>query len=120
VRSSIARRLGLDFGGNIKPSRDINGVMEMMLDATPKYAEPLTTERLFSWHASLFPTRGNGMRRVTVGAWRPPDIGPMQVVSSPNPDIRKEVSIHGRLLRRDDRATRSVDHVPNAAVRSSV
>jgi Fic family protein len=83
VRSSIARRLGLDFGGKVKTSRDVEGVVEMMLDATQKYAEPLTAERIFSWHASLFPTGRSGMRKITVGAWRPADIGPMQVVSGP-------------------------------------
>lgn len=83
VRSSIARRLGLDFGGKIPSSRDVEGVVELMLDATQKYAEPLTAERLFGWHASLFPTGRSGMRRITVGAWRPADIGPMQVVSGP-------------------------------------
>jgi Fic family protein len=81
VRSSIARRLGLDFGGNVASSRDVEGVVEMMLDATQKYTGPLTAERLFDWHASLFPTGRSGMRRITVGAWRPADIGPMQVVS---------------------------------------
>jgi Fic family protein len=83
VRSSIARRLGLDFGGKVQASRDVEGVVEMMLDATQKYAQPLTVERLFSWHASLFPTGRSGMRRITVGAWRPADIGAMQVVSGP-------------------------------------
>lgn len=83
VRSSIARRLGLDFGGKVQASRDVEGVVEMMLDATQKYAESLTAERLFSWHASLFPTGRSGMRRITVGAWRPANIGPMQVVSGP-------------------------------------
>jgi Fic family protein len=83
VRSSIARRLGFDFGGNVKASRDVEGVVEMMLDATQKYAEPLTAERLFAWHASLFPTGRSGMRRITVGAWRPAGIGAMQVVSGP-------------------------------------
>ena len=83
VRSSIARRLGLDFGGPAKAGRDVEGVVEMMLDATQKYAEPLTAERLFGWHASLFPTGRSGMRRITVGAWRPADIGAMQVVSGP-------------------------------------
>ena len=83
VRSSIARRLGLDFGGKVQSSRDVEGVVEMMLDATQKYAESLTAERLFSWHASLFPTGRSGMRRITVGAWRPANIGPMQVVSGP-------------------------------------
>jgi len=83
VRSSIARRLGLDFGSPAKAGRDVEGVVEMMLDATQKYAEPLTAERLFGWHASLFPTGRSGMRRITVGAWRPADIGAMQVVSGP-------------------------------------
>lgn len=83
VRSSIARRLGLDFGGNVKAGREVEGVVEMMLDATQKYAEPLTAERLFGWHAALFPTGRSGMRRITVGAWRPASAGPMQVVSGP-------------------------------------
>jgi len=83
VRSSIARRLGLDFGDKVQSSRDVEGVVEMMLDATQKYAEPLTAERLFGWHASLFPTGRSGMRRITVGAWRSADIGAMQVVSGP-------------------------------------
>ena len=83
VRSSIARRLGLDFGGKVQASCDVEGVVELMLDATQKYSAPLTAERLFGWHASLFPTGRSGMRRITVGAWRPADIGPMQVVSGP-------------------------------------
>ena len=70
VRSSIAWRLGLDFGRGARVSRDVEGVVEMMLDATQNYAEPLTAERLFGWHASLFPTGRSGMRRITVGAWR--------------------------------------------------
>jgi Fic family protein len=83
VRSSIARRLGLDFGGSVKTSRDVEGVVEMMLDATQKFTRPLIAERLFAWHASLFPTGRSGMRRITTGAWRPADIGAMQVVSGP-------------------------------------
>ena len=83
VRSSIARRLGLDFGDTVRPSRDVEGVVEMMLDATQKYGEPLTAERLFSWHAALFSTGRSGMRRITVGGWRTTAIGPMQVVSGP-------------------------------------
>ena len=83
VRSSIARRLGLDFGGNVKTSHDVDGVVELMLDATQKYADALTVERLFSWHAALFPTGRSGMRRITVGDWRPASAGPMQVVSGP-------------------------------------
>src|ERR1700677_4937608 len=83
VRSSIARRLGLDFGGTAKSSRDVEGVVEMMLDATQKFAEPLTAERLFGWHAALFPTGRSGMSRIAVGAWRDDKNGPMQVVSGP-------------------------------------
>ena len=83
VRSSIARRLGMDFGGSVLSGREVEGVVEMMLDATQKYAEPLTAERLFGWHAALFPTGRSGLRRITVGAWRPASAGPMQVVSGP-------------------------------------
>lgn len=83
VRSSIARHLGLDVGGAAPASRNVEGVVEMMLDATQKYAEPLTAERLFGWHASLFPAGRSGMQRITVGAWRPPEAGAMQVVSGP-------------------------------------
>jgi Fic family protein len=83
VRSSIARRLGLDFGGHAKISRDVEGVVEMMLDATQNYAKPLTEERLFGWHASLFPTGRSGMKRIAVGAWRKAEADPMQVVSGP-------------------------------------
>ncbi|MFZ0712042.1 MAG: Fic family protein [Terrimicrobiaceae bacterium] len=83
VRSSIARRLGLDFGATKAASRDVEGVVEMMLDATQKYAEPLTAERLFAWHASLFPAGRSGMRKISVGAWRPAEVGAMQVVSGP-------------------------------------
>jgi Fic family protein len=83
VRSSIARRLGLDIGGGVQTSRDVEGVVEMILDGTQKYTEPLTVERLFGWHASLFPSGRSGMRRIRVGGWRPADIGAMQVVSGP-------------------------------------
>ena len=70
VRSSIARRLGMDGGGVRSTDRDIEGVVEMMLDATRRYDQPLTAERLFDWHASLFPTGRSGMRRIAVGQWR--------------------------------------------------
>jgi Fic family protein len=83
VRSSIARRLGLDFGGQPKAGLDVEGVVEMMLDATQKYAEPLTVQRLFDWHAALFPTGRSGMRRIIAGGWRTAETGPMQVVSGP-------------------------------------
>lgn len=83
VRSSIARRLGMDIGGLVEADRNVEGVVEMMLDATQNYAQPLTAERLFGWHAALFPTGRSGMSRITVGAWRKPEGGPMQVVSGP-------------------------------------
>ncbi|RKZ46163.1 MAG: DUF4172 domain-containing protein [Gammaproteobacteria bacterium] len=83
VRSSIARRLGLDVGGLVPADRDVEGVVEMMLDATSNYAEALTEERLFAWHASLFPTGRNGMSKIRVGSWRDDSNGPMQVVSGP-------------------------------------
>lgn len=83
VRSSIARRLGLDIGGLGPASRDVEGVVEMLLDATQNFAAPLTAERLFGWHAALFPTGRSGMHRITVAAWRPDSAGAMRVVSGP-------------------------------------
>lgn len=83
VRSSIARRLGMDISGLVEADRDVEGVVEMMLDATQNYAQPLTAERLFNWHAALFPTGRSGMSRITVGAWRGIEAGAMQVVSGP-------------------------------------
>src|SRR2546430_1844563 len=83
VRSSIARRLGMDIGGLIAADRDVEGVVEMTLDATQNYQQPLTDARLFGWHAALFPTGRSGMRRITVGAWRDDKSGPMQVISGP-------------------------------------
>jgi len=83
VRSSIARRLGIDTGGPVPVDRNVEGIVEMMLDATSNYSEPLTDERLFAWHASLFPTGRSGMHRITVGDWRTVAAGPMQVVSGP-------------------------------------
>ncbi len=83
VRSSIARRLGLDIGALAPSDRHVEGVVEMMLDATQNYDAPLTDERLFAWHAALFPTGRSGMSRITVGGWRKDSSGPMQVVSGP-------------------------------------
>lgn len=83
VRSSIARRLGMDIGALARVDRPVDGVVEMMLDATQKYAEPLSVERLFAWHAALFPTGRSGMTRIAVGAWRTDAGGPMEVVSGP-------------------------------------
>jgi len=81
VRSSIARHLGMDVGGTPQVARHIDGIVEMMLDATKNHLNPLTEDRLFGWHAALFPTGRSGMRDITVGAWRPPEADPMQVVS---------------------------------------
>ena len=83
VRSSIARRLGLDIGGLIPVDRHVEGVVEMMLDATGHYTDPLTEERLFSWHSALFPTGRSGMTKIAVGRWRDEKSDPMQVVSGP-------------------------------------
>jgi Fic family protein len=83
VRSSIARRLGVDIGALTPAERDVEGVVEMMLDATTRYDASLTSERLFGWHAALFPTGRSGMNRITVGAWRTDRTGPMLVVSGP-------------------------------------
>ena len=83
VRSSIARRLGIDIGGIVPSERNVDGVVEMMVDATGNYNEPLTVERLFAWHAALFPTGRSGMTPIVVGDWRTDAAGPMQVVSGP-------------------------------------
>ncbi|WP_045213757.1 Fic family protein [Desulfonatronovibrio magnus] len=83
VRSSIARRLGIDIAGLIPASRDVEGIVEVILDATQQFARPLSRDRLFGWHAALFPTGRSGMHRITVGDWRTPDSEPMRVVSGP-------------------------------------
>ena len=83
VRSSIARRLGLDIGALTPADRNVEGVVEMMLDATRGFNEPLTAERLFGWNAALFPTGRSGMTKIKTGAWRDDRSGPMQVVSGP-------------------------------------
>lgn len=81
VRSSIARRLGIDIGGETPVSRDIEDVVEMMLDATQNYAQNMTKERIIGWHAALFPTGFSGMYKINVGSYRTDELGPMQVVS---------------------------------------
>ena len=83
VRSSIARRLGMDIGALAPADRNVEGVVEMTLDATQNYDAPLTAARLFGWHAALFPTGYSGMRKIAVGRWRDDTRGPMQVVSGP-------------------------------------
>lgn len=84
VRSSIARRLGMDIAGMVPSDRSVDGVVEVMIDATQNFKTALTKERLFDWHAALFPTGRSGMQRIVAGAWRDnkPD-SPMQVVSGP-------------------------------------
>jgi len=83
VRSSLARRLGMDVGALTPADRHVEGVVEMMLDATQKFDVALTVERLFGWHAALFPTGRSGMLKIRVGKWRDDSAGPMQVVSGP-------------------------------------
>lgn len=83
VRSSVARRLGMEISGLPNATRDVEGVVEMMLDATQKYKEPLTKDRMCGWHAALFPTGRSGIHKITVGDWRGDEGGPMQVVSGP-------------------------------------
>ncbi|MBM3757187.1 MAG: Fic family protein [Acidobacteria bacterium] len=124
VRSSIARRLGLDRGGLTAADRDVEGVVEMMLDATRNYTQPLTAERLFAWQASLFPTGRNGMGRVKTGGWRDDLTGPMQVVSGPIG--REKVHYEAPVAARVDRemamlldwfeGTPGLDHVMRAGV----
>jgi Fic family protein len=83
VRSSVARHLGLDIGGLLPADRHVEGVVDMMLDATQNYADPLSAGRLFGWQAALFPTGRSGLRKITVGAWRRDKSGPLEVVSGP-------------------------------------
>lgn len=81
VRSSIARRLGIDIGALKPADSHIDGVVDMMLDATQGFQDPLSQARLFAWHAGLFPAGYSGLSRITVGAWRGEGAGPMQVIS---------------------------------------
>ncbi len=83
VRSSIARRLGMDIGALPHNDRHVEGVVEMMLDATGNYQSTLTVERLYGWHAALFPTGYSGIDKIRVGMWRDDAEGPMQVISGP-------------------------------------
>lgn len=81
VRSSIARKLGMEMVGLVDSDRNVDGMVEMMLDATQNCFTPLTKQRLFDWHAALFPTGRSGMYKITVAKWRKDTTGPMQVVS---------------------------------------
>lgn len=81
VRSSIARRLGMEIAGSVESDRNVDGIVEMMIDATQKCFKPLTADRLFDWHAALFQSGRSGMYKITVANWRKDSSGPMQVVS---------------------------------------
>ncbi|HUO92564.1 MAG TPA: Fic family protein [Rhizomicrobium sp.] len=83
VRSSLARRLGIDIGALTPADRAVEGFVQMMLDATQNYDMPLTAARLFGWHAALFPTGWSGLKKIAVGRWRDAEAGAMQVVSGP-------------------------------------
>ncbi|MBC7919944.1 MAG: Fic family protein [Ferruginibacter sp.] len=83
VRSSIARRLGMDIAGLIPADRNVEGVVEMMGDAIQNFNQPLTEDRLFGWHSALFPAGRRGTQKIRIGAWRDNRTGPMQVVSGP-------------------------------------
>jgi Fic family protein len=81
VRSSIARHLGMAIQGLVPSDRNVDGIVEISLDATQNAVKPLTEDRLFDWHAALFPTGRSGMYKIKVGHWRTDETGPMQVVS---------------------------------------
>ena len=83
VRSSIARQLGMEIAGSVESDRSVDGIVEVMMDATQNCFNPLSTDRLFDWHAALFPTGRTGMYKITVADWRKDTTGPMQVVSGP-------------------------------------
>lgn len=83
VRSSIARRLGIYIHSLIPSDRNVDGIVDLMLDATHNYNQPLTSERLFGWHSALFPTGRSSVYKITVGDWRKDTTGPMQVISEP-------------------------------------
>lgn len=105
VRSSLARRLGLDTGGLVPSDRAVDGVVDLTLDATRRFSEPLDAERVFGWHSALFPTGRSGTRRITVGAWRTVAAGAMQVVSGPIG--REHVHFEAPSADRLDRETRA-------------
>jgi len=81
VRSSIAKRLGLEISGLVYSERNVDGIVDLMVDATKNFDKELNKERLFSWHAALFPTGQSGMNKIITGNWRDGSRGPMQVVS---------------------------------------
>ena len=99
VHSSVARRLGLDAGALLPADRNVEGVVEMLVDATQRYSEPLTEERLLGWQAALFPTGYSGLGHIQVGTWRDDTSGPMQVVSGPigSPKVHFEAPAASRM-----------------------
>ena len=99
VRSSIARRMGIDIAALPQMDRSVDGIVEVMLDATRHYQMLLDQDRLFRWHAALFPTGRSGMQKITVGGWRTDASGPMQVVSGAHgrEKIHYEAPPHDRL-----------------------
>ena len=125
VRSSVARRLGMDIAGLVNSDRNVDGVVDMMIDATQKYQALLNKERLFSWHSSLFPSGRSGLKKIAVGAWRDGTSGPMQVVSGPigrervhfeAPDAAKLNAEMSRFLRWFEDKNLVIDPVVRAAV----
>jgi Fic family protein len=124
VRSSIARRLGIEAGALATADRNVEGVVDMMLDATEHWDKPLTADRLFGWHSALFPGGRSGLNRIVVGAWRKPDSDPMQVVSGatgkqrihyeapPAKLLDKEMAAFLKWFQKDD----GVDPVQKAAI----
>lgn len=95
VRSSISRRMGIHASDTAATNRNVEGAVEMMLDATRNYSEPLTVERLLSWQSSLFPGGRSGMKSILVGRWRTSEMDPMQVVSGPvGRDTIRRKNIH--------------------------
>lgn len=99
VRSSIANRLGIAVGGTPAEDRRVEGVVDIVLDATIRYGNQVEADRLFGWHSLLFPTGFSMGKRITVGEWRNDEDGPMQVVSSRlvNPQVHFEAPQAGRL-----------------------
>jgi Fic family protein len=99
VRSSIARRMGIEIAAHAQVDRNVEGIVEVMLDATRHHQKPLDQDRLFGWHAALFPTGRSGMRKIIVGGWRTDASGPMQVVSGAygREKIHYEAPPHDRL-----------------------
>lgn len=99
VRSSIARRMGIDVAALPHVDRSVDGIVDVMLDATRHYQKPLNKDRLFGWHAALFPAGRSGMQKITVGHWRTDANGPMQVVSGAygRERVHYEAPAHDRL-----------------------